>query len=146
MRIIFLFMLFSSVISSITDCGSTNGLFQITKLGLTPDPPIIGKDVDLTLFFENPESDISEGIVETHVSINGIPYPPSTEDLCKSTTCPIIKGENNRSTKSVWPDISGKIISTLTWKKLSGELLLCLQTSVKVSTIENLRGSNSSFI
>ncbi len=136
----FISLLYSYAYASISDCSNGQSLFQITKLGLVPDPPVIGKDVYLTLVFENPENEVSDGSVETTVSINGIPYLPSTSPLCDSTKCPIIQGENDRSTSSVWPDISGKVDTTIHWKKPSGELLLCLHTTVRVSTTENLRG------
>lgn len=140
MKLLYLLpLLFSFASSTITDCGNGNSLFQITKLGLTPDPPVIGKDVYLTLVFENPGEDITDGTVRTDVAINGIPYPPSDGQLCENTECPIKTGENDRGTNSVWPDLTGKIDTTIQWKKLTGELLLCVRSVVKVAS--NLRGN-----
>ena len=136
----FISLLYSYAYASISDCSNGQSLFQITKLGLVPDPPVIGQDVYLTLVFENPENEVSDGSVETTIAINGIPYLPSTSSLCDSTKCPILQGENDRSTSSVWPDIHGKVDTTIQWKKPSGELLLCLHTTVRVEATENLRG------
>lgn len=144
MKFLLLIPFFAGLTSStITDCGNGNSIFQITKLDLTPDPPVIGKDVFLTLQFNNPLSDINDGQVTTKVSMNGIPYPPSTQSLCENTQCPIMYGNNDRSTNNVWPDISGKIDTTIEWRTPSEDLLLCIHTTVKVYSEEKmLRGKN----
>lgn len=92
--------------ASISDCGSA---FQITQLALTPDPPVQGRAVFLTLVFNNNEPDaVSAGTVTTDITRNGLPLSPSTQPLCDETECPILTGPNNRSTNTTWPAVSGK--------------------------------------
>lgn len=119
--------------ASISDCGSA---FQITQLALTPDPPVQGQPVFLTLAFNNNEAAaISAGTATTDITLNGIPLSPSTQPLCEATECPIPTGPNNRSTNTTWPAVSGKIISQLTWEDAAGKTLLCLLTQVKVAAV-----------
>jgi len=134
----------SSTNSSIVDCGTGTSLFQITDLALTPDPPVIGKDVYLTLKFNNPYSEIEEGTATSKVSINGIPYPPSSDPLCEKTACPLKVGANDRSTSSLWPELSGKIDTTIHWTDVNGGVLLCIHSTVKVAAAEQyLRGNKT---
>ena len=137
-------VLTSTTTSSIVDCGAGTSLFQITELGLTPDPPIIGKDVYLTLKFNNPYSEIDDGTATSKVSINGIPYPPSSDPLCEKTACPLKVGANDRSTSSLWPELSGKIDTTIQWTDVNGGMLLCIHSIVKVASTEQyLRGNKT---
>lgn len=118
--------------ASISDCGSA---FQITQLSLTPDPPVQGQPVFLTLTFNNNEAaPITAGTATTSVSLNGLPLSPTVQPLCDATECPIPTGPNNRSTNTTWPAVSGKIISQLTWEDSARKTLLCLLTQVKVGS------------
>jgi hypothetical protein len=128
--------------ASITDCSKGESIFEITELALTPDPPVKGKDLYMKVQFNNPGEELSEGIVTTSVSLNFIPFTPSTKSLCDSTQCPIVSGPNDRSTTSVWPDtVSGAISSKIVWNTLDGFQLLCIQIQAKVSAekVKNLR-------
>ena len=136
-----LFSLFSLSHASITDCGAGQSIFQITDLAIHPDPPVIGKTVDFILKFNNPTTEIFDGSVTTHVSINGIPYPSSSKPLCETTSCPIKYGENDRSTSTEWPELSGKIDTKIEWKDPQGNLLLCIHSAVKIASTEYLRGA-----
>ena len=50
-----------------------------------------------------------------------------------NTACPLVMGENDRSTSSTWPDsVSGRVVMKNQWTGLEGEDLLCLETTVKV--------------
>lgn len=119
--------------AAISDCGST---FQITQLSLVPDPPIQDQSVFLTLVFNNNEpATISAGTATTSIAFNGLPLSPTVQPLCEVTDCPILQGVNNRSTNTTWPAVSGKIISRLTWEDLTGKILLCLLTQVKVGSM-----------
>lgn len=117
--------------ASISDCGSA---FQITQLSLSPDPPVQGQPVFLTLTFNNNEGiAITAGTATTSASLNGLPLSPTVQPLCDATACPIPMGPNNRSTNTTWPAVSGKIISQLTWEDSADKTLLCLLTQVKVA-------------
>jgi hypothetical protein len=129
----FLVALIGLAAASVTDCDTTS-LFRPTHLGLSPDPPVRGKPVYLTVQFTNPGAEITNGTVTTSLSINFIPFQPTTEGLCVDTTCPIPTGPIDRSTESTWPDtVSGQIISKSHWYDPTGASLLCVQINVKVA-------------
>jgi hypothetical protein len=118
----------------IKDCD-TNSQFKLTELALYPDPPVKGQNVYMTVIFDNPGEEITDGDVVTSVSLNGIPFSPSHKTLCSDTICPLTTGINNRSTASVWPEtVSGKINSKIQWFDTNGKSLLCIQTSVAVKS------------
>jgi hypothetical protein len=127
-------LLFRTGDAIIKDCGNGNSIFQITELALTPDPPIRGKDVYMTVKFINPLEDINAGKCTTSATLNFIPFQPTVEELCTSTQCPILSGLNDRSTSNVWPDtVSGSITSKITWTMPNDSLLLCIQIATKVA-------------
>jgi hypothetical protein len=131
--------------ASITDCSNGASIFKVTDLVLTPDPPVKGKDLFMTVKFDNPGEELSKGTVTTSVSLNFIPFTPTTKPLCDSTQCPIVSGPNDRSTSSIWPDtVSGAISSKIVWNTIDGFQLLCIQIQAKISTekVKNLRSSD----
>jgi hypothetical protein len=124
----------SSVIASIKDCDSSS-IFRPLELSVSPDPPVPGQPVYLTLIFDNTGSEITSGTVTTTLSINSIPFSPSTEPLCDNTKCPIVSGKNDRSTQNVWPSgVYGLVKSRITWMGPNNENLLCVDTAFKVAT------------
>lgn len=131
--------LFAVTTATITDCSDGDSIFEITELSFTPDPPIRGEDFYMILKFNNPGEQITEGSVTSSVSLNFIPFQPTTKPLCDSTQCPIMPGSNDRSTSSVWPDtVSGIISSKIVWNTPDNFELLCIQISAKIAA-KNLR-------
>jgi hypothetical protein len=129
--------------ASITDCDPTS-VFRPTELSLVPDPPVRGQPVTMTVKFNNPGAEITDGKVVTSISLNGLPLTPSTEPLCENTQCPLVSGANDRTATSTWPGtVSGKVVSKSQWFGSAGESLLCIQTNVRVAATETkkLRGS-----
>lgn len=125
--------------AAIKDCNPAS-LFRPTELALTPDPPVRGQPVLMTVKFNNPGPAVDAGTVTTSVSLNGIPFAPSSEALCTNTVCPIPTGAADRSTSTTWPDnVSGKVVSKSVWTGAGGEALLCVQTSVAVGSSHSLR-------
>jgi hypothetical protein len=124
--------------ATIKDCGAGQTVFQLTELAMIPDPPVRGKPLDMKVVFNNPGAEVTDGTVATTLSLNFIPFQPSTEPLCKNTICPIVEGLNDRSTSSVWPDtVSGAVTSKITWTGPNSENLLCIQFNTKVAASEN---------
>jgi hypothetical protein len=122
------------VFATVTDCN-TSSLFRPTVLGLNPDPPISGQPVRLTVQFENPGPEITSGLATTSITLNGLPFSPSSEPLCQNTACPIVIGANDRSTSSTWPtNVKGRVVTKSVWTNDDGDELLCVQTSVKVGS------------
>ncbi len=133
LRILSLCTLISSVTASIKDCNPSS-IFRPLELTVSPDPPVPGQPVYLTLIFDNPGPDITDGSVTTTLSVNSIPFSPSTEPLCDNTKCPIVSGKNDRSTQNVWPSgVYGLVKSRITWSGSNGEQLLCIDTAFKVA-------------
>jgi len=129
----------SSVSGTIVDCGKGLSLFKFTNLALTPDPPIAGQDIYMTVQFENPGPSITSGSVTSSFTLNGLPFSPTVEDLCTNTQCPLITGFNDRSAISTWPTgLSGKIQSRISWTDILGNELLCIEITEKMF---RLRGS-----
>lgn len=127
----------SLVGGSITDCGSA---FEITSLGLYPDPPVRNQPLYMDLQFNNNGLAVSDGTVYTSLTYNGLPIVVDPKSLCSDTACPIPQGYNNRSTATTCPDASGKITSQIKWVSTDGATLLCIQTVLKVGS-PALRGA-----
>jgi hypothetical protein len=103
----------------------------------------------MTVKFNNPGSEITNGKVVTSISLNGLPLTPSTDPLCENTQCPLVTGANDRTATSTWPDtVSGKIVTKSQWFGPAGESLMCVQTSVRVSAAakKGLRGQLAEFL
>ncbi len=157
-----LYACFAALASSVLeDCGQGSSIFTLTEFSIHPDPPLLGQPVHLTNIFFNPGNPITDGVVLTDITYNGIPLPQTKKSLCESTTCPIQTGSNDRSTETTWPsDASGKIVSITRWYAADGSSdnkseprlrdglwpqeyqteLLCLKSSFKVVSYSELRG------
>jgi len=125
--------LFVSTFATIKDCN-TNSVFRPTTLKVSPDPPVPGQPVYLTLIFDNPGPEIIDGTVITTLNINGMPLPVDNKPLCDSTKCPIINGSNDKSTQTNWPQVTGAIKSRVVWTDNNNNQLLCIDTSFKIPT------------
>lgn len=135
------FAAFAATTATITDCGGSAARFQLTRLELFPDPPSPGEEVFMAVEFENPGQAVESGSAKRSVTLNGLPVVDETVALCPdATTCPLTTGFNNRSATSTWPDVTGKVVSTIRWYDESAAELLCIKTSVTVSS-PRLRGS-----
>jgi hypothetical protein len=141
-----LLALLGTAAAAITDCD-TFSVFRPTELSLVPDPPIRGQPVLMTVKFNNPGSEITNGKVVTSITLNGLPLNPITDPLCENTQCPLVTGANDRTATSTWPDsVSGKIVTKSQWFGPAGQSLLCVQTSVRVATEKGLRGQLDEFL
>lgn len=126
--------------ATISDCDKASR-FRPTELAVTPDPPVANQPVAMTVKFDNPGAEVTDGTVTTSVTLNFIPFQPSEEPLCQNTACPITPGANDRSTSSTWPDgVSGTVVTKSVWKGVDGESLLCVQTKFAVGAAARLRG------
>ena len=130
--------------ATISDCD-TSSLFRPTELAVTPDPPVAGQPVAMTVKFNNPGPVVTDGTVTTSVTLNFIPFQPTEEPLCTNTACPIPSGAADRSTSSTWPDnVNGLIVSKSVWTGVNGESLLCVQTKFAVGSARSaLRGTSA---
>jgi len=124
------------VLGSIVDCGAGKSLFQVNELGFWPDPPTPGQNASMSFLYTVPDGTptIADGTATYGVTLNGIPFPASSDPLCDDTTnCPIVPGQYNLTSTDIFPaGISGKIVTTINWYDLAKTLLLCVQTVVRV--------------
>jgi hypothetical protein len=132
---------FAAASGLIKDCD-TASRFRPTELAVSPDPPVRGQPVAMTVKFDNPGPVVDDGTVTTSIMLNFIPFQPSSEPLCQNTACPIPNGAADRSTSSIWPDtVSGRVVTKSVWTGSGGESLLCVQSSFSVASASNLRGA-----
>lgn len=125
---------FHATFATIQNCGKGSSLFQITELSLTPDPPQRGKEIEISVKFNNPEFSVVSGTSISSVILNYTPFPKNIESLCKSTTCPIDMGNNERKATSIWPEnVYGLVKSKLEWFNDNNQHLLCIEISTKVT-------------
>ena len=129
-----LLSLFSTSSSSVADCGQGKSVFTIVDQNFSPEPPVADQPYDYWFYYSIPEGvEVTGGTAKYSLSLNGIPFTPSVEDLCTQTSCPKAAGYHNETSTDTWPSgISGKVISKLEWFDTNGNLLLCSQTTERV--------------
>jgi len=135
--------LITLVSGSITDCGAGQGLFTITDLSMDPPSSVAAnQNVSLVLKYRTPVL-ISGGTAETAITLNFIPFQPSSEDLCTKVFCPIQVGSHDASSFYIFPSgVSGRIITQIRWFDMTGRLLLCLKSILTATGMNhNLTGS-----
>ena len=124
-------LLIATAHASITNCN-TNSVFNVPSLAFWPDPAVIG--ANSTISFEyNVPAEVTQGTVKYTYTFNGIPFAPTTDDLCTQTTCPIAIGFHNQSTSSDFPNVSGKVTIKIEWFDESANNLLCAQISTRAA-------------
>lgn len=116
--------------ATVSDCAPGTSVFTIQAAYLTPAEVVPGAPVTLHLEWDVPhDTVITAGKATYDVSINGLPFPSSTEDVCSQFPCPLEPGSYVNETVSTWPTgISGKVDSIMRWYDEAGALLLCLET------------------
>lgn len=127
-------LLFVPSLATVADCGQGKSVFQIQTQSFSPEPPVPGQLYDYWFTYTVPEGvTVDAGTAKYSLSLNGIPFTPSTEDLCTQTSCPKVAGLHNESSTDTWPTgVSGKIVTKLEWFDAAGTLLLCSQTTERV--------------
>lgn len=121
--------------SIITDCGKGATKFVVDGLAYWPDPPIPGQNGTLSFLYTVPDGTdtITDGTAKYSLTLNGIPFPASTDPLCNDVPCPIVPGTFNLTSTSEFPTgVSGKISSKIQWYDTSNTELLCVDLTVRV--------------
>lgn len=130
-----LLSLFASLASStLKDCGAGTSQFTLLDQGFSPDPPAVNDNTTLWFYYQVPDGvSVSDGTAEYKISLNGIPFPATTDPLCTQVTCPLVPGLYNLSSSSIWEGgVSGKIVSRISWFDTDKTLLLCSELTVRV--------------
>ena len=120
--------------AAVSNCG-TNSKFTITQLDQSPATYVTsGQNVSLTLKYTSFEA-VEAGTVKTAVTYNFIPFQPSLTNLCDSIVCPLAPGEHDGSSSLIAPSgLSGTLQTTITWTDDNGNQLLCIRSSLSIST------------
>ena len=117
-------------LATIRDCS--NGKARASLLGFDSQPaaPVAGDNISLWVAYDLPAPAITGGKAVYAFSLNGIPFPATVEDLCTQTECPKETGFNNESSWSIFPSgVSGKIVSSVSWKDQNDNLVWCVETT-----------------
>jgi hypothetical protein len=120
--------------ATLADCGLGKSVFKIETQGFSPDPPVPGQEYEYWFYYTVPEGvSVDAGTVKYSLTLNGIPFSPTVDDLCTQTFCPKTSGSYNETSKDVWPTgVSGKIVTKLEWFDTNSNLLLCSQVTEKM--------------
>ncbi len=134
MKLVALLSVLASAFASVSDCGAGISRFTIVSQGFSPEPPVANENYDYWFYYQVPDGvSVDAGTVKYSLSLNGIPFTPTVDDLCTQTSCPKTSGYHNETSKDVWPGgISGKVVTKLEWFDSQGALLLCSQTTERV--------------
>jgi hypothetical protein len=128
-----LFGLNNTVSNSVKDCSAGKSLFTFISGSLLPDPIVPGEDSYITLNLEIPAGCyIDAGTAKYSFSFNGIPFAPTTENLCSDVACPLGPGPYTNTTTSVFPTgVNGKIVTRIEWLNTAKEQLMCVDVTAK---------------
>jgi hypothetical protein len=120
--------------NSVTDCSKGTSVFKFTGGSLLPDPVVPGQDSSITLNLEIPPgTNVNAGTAKYSFSFNGIPFAPTTEDLCSDVACPLLPGPYTNTTTSVFPSgVSGKVTTKIEWFDVANNRLLCADVTARV--------------
>jgi hypothetical protein len=131
-KVLLTLSLLTSVAASINDCGGGKSMFTVNALGFWPDPAFKNANSTISYDYTVPTT-INSGTAEYSVTYNFIPLSPTIEDLCTQTKCPILPGQYNQSSSSIFPDVSGSITIKTRWFDNAKNLLLCTFVQTKVN-------------
>jgi hypothetical protein len=133
-KILGLLALIAGSKGQVVDCGTGTTLFTINSQGFQPNPPVVGENATLWIDYTVPDgTSVDAGTAKYSITLNGIPFPASKEDLCTQVVCPLVPGTYNLTSASMWDGgVSGKIITTIQWYDSAGSELLCSKTTVRV--------------
>ena len=125
--------------ATVKDCAP-GSIFTLNAVDLTPASPNPGDPVTLHLDYTVPEGvTVTDGTTTYAVTLNFIPFAPSTNPLCQDIPCPLGPGTYKNATTSTWPTgVSGTFTSKMTWANPAGETLMCVQTSGKMMENKSL--------
>jgi hypothetical protein len=133
--------------ATITDCSKGNGKFAINGLGFWPDPPTPNENATISFLYTVPDGmTVTDGSAKYSYTLNGIPFPGSSDPLCDDASCPMTAGQYNLTTTNIFPSgFSGKFVSTIEWYDTSNTLLLCVQTTARIAynVYKGIRGQQT---
>lgn len=119
--------------AKITNCAKPGSLFTVDALGFWPDPAKSNENSTVSFLYTVPEPGFTGGTATYTVTYNFIPLTPTVEDLCKNIACPILPGQYNQTTTSIFPaGLSGTMTTKIRYQDTNGAELLCALISTQV--------------
>lgn len=116
--------------ASMRICGE--GTAKITGFGGGPESPKVGDNETLWIAYDLSQP-ITSGKALYDVTLNSIPFPTTTDDLCTQTSCPKDADTYNETSWSIFNGgVSGTIKSKITWKDQNDALVWCIETTLRV--------------
>ena len=118
---------------TLRDCGNpATDQALITGMGFTPSNPSPNENTTLWVAYDL-KSPITDGTATYSVTLNGIPFTPTVDDLCTQTICPKEIGSYNETSSSLFPSgVGGKIVSKIQWANQNSQPVWCLETTFKI--------------
>lgn len=118
---------------TLRDCGNpSTDQAVITGFGFSPMNPAPNDPTELWVAYDL-KSPLTGGTTTYAVTLNGIPFPSTIDDLCTQTTCPKEVGTYNETSHSTFPSgISGKVVSKIQWKNQNDQPVWCLETTFRI--------------
>lgn len=118
---------------SLRDCGNpATDQATIVNMGFLPTNPVAGDSTQLWVNYDL-YSNITGGTATYSVTMNGIPFNPTIDDLCTQTTCPKTIASYTEISNSTFPSgISGKIVTKIQWANQNSEPIWCLESTFKI--------------
>jgi hypothetical protein len=98
----------------LSNCTQDDALATITNMAITPESPVPGDTTTLQIDYILKQP-VDSGTATYTVTLNGLPFPATRDDLCTQTECPKDIGNHTEWSKSTFPDVSGKIVSGIEW-------------------------------
>jgi hypothetical protein len=115
----------------LSNCGSYNDTASITSMNFLPTDVSPGVATELTVNY-NLMQPITGGTATYSYSFNGIPFSPTIDDLCTQTACPKDIGTLTEVSKSTFPAVSGKIVSSIQWTDQENRNVWCVKLTFRV--------------
>lgn len=120
-----------TILKGASDCTTSSSIAYNVAIMVSPDPPILGNTVHITITYSLKE-DILAGTVKYHALLNGFLPVDSSIDLCEDHAggidpCPLLVSNNPHTVigKSDFPTGIKKIVSTINWITNDNTPILC---------------------
>ncbi|EGG14065.1 hypothetical protein DFA_11828 [Cavenderia fasciculata] len=137
--IFFALLLVAAIASADTDnlvggiwknCGQSNDIFQLGYVDISPSTPVKGKPLTVSIG-GNLTQTITEGSMKLLVKYSFITLINKTDDLCKTSPCPIEAGSWNKTVTATIPSSvpSGKYTATVSAVDQNSSEVFCLSVA-----------------
>lgn len=120
-------------VTTVNDCSAGKSIFTLNSASVTPDIPVAGENVYITIFYTVPEGmTVTGGTSEYSATYNFLPLSTTIEPLCSDVPCPLRSGQYTNESETMWPSgISGTLSTQMKWFDTDKDLLLCLGVTWK---------------